>query len=203
MAVLDQKTPTRRKKDVRNITDKLSAIEAEKKEKEVREELLERKKAAKTNDTDPEVTTYNSDDTDYIAKPPRKKKKIDIMSKISITSDRANVSYQARTMIAASTANALGIDIGDTNISKTSGWRKAQEVRTKTSATIKETFKCPDKCTVHWDGKGLTLKGNKKSNRVCVYLTGADAITTRKLLGVPETPSGTGPSGLCKLSRNY
>ena len=181
-----------KKRDVRNVTDKLSAIEAEKKEKKVREELLERKKAAKTNDTDPEVTTNNIDDTDYIVKPPRKKKKIDIMSKISITSDRANVSYQARTMIAASTANALGIDIGDTNISKTSGWRKAQEVRTKTSATIKEKFKCPDKCTVHWDGKGLTLKGNRKSNRVCVYLTGADANTTRKLLGVPETPSGTG-----------
>ena len=114
------------------------------------------------------------------------------MGKISLTYDRLNVSYQARTMIAASTANALGIKIDDTNISKTTAWRKAQEVRTRTSAVIKEAFKCPNKVTVHWDGKTLTLKGNKKSNRVCVYLTGAEANTIRKLLGVPETPSGTG-----------
>ena len=42
-----------------------------------------------------------------------------VVSKISLTSDRTNVSYQARTMIAASTANALGIDLENTNISKT------------------------------------------------------------------------------------
>ena len=84
------------------------------------------------------------------------------------------MSYQARNMIAASTANALGINIEDTNICKTSAWRKAQEVITKTSAEIKEKFKCPEKCTTHWDGKTMILKGNKKSNRVCVYLTGAE-----------------------------
>ena len=48
-----------------------------------------------------------------------------------------------------------------------------------------------DKCTAHWDGKTMILRGNKKSNRVCVYLTGAEANASRKLLGVPETPSGT------------
>ena len=38
----------------------------------------------------------------------------------------------------------------------------------------------------------MILKENKKSNRVCVYLTGAEKNISRKLLGVPETPSGTG-----------
>ena len=95
-------------------------------------------------------------------------------------------------MIAASAANALGVDVADTNISKTTAWRKAKEARTVTAATIKEAFKCPDKVTVHWDGKALTLRENQKSNRVCVYVSGAGSDCSRKLLAVPETPSGTG-----------
>ena len=97
------------------------------------------------------------------------------MGKISLTSDRVNISYQGRTMIAASAINALGIDVNDTNISKTTAWRKAQQVRTETAASIKEGYKPPAKATGHWDGKTVSLKGNTKSNRVCVYLTGADA----------------------------
>ena len=95
-------------------------------------------------------------------------------------------------MIAASTINAMGGNIDDTNVSKTSAWRKAKQVRTETAAQVKNTFKCPAKVTAHWDGKGLDLVGNTKSNRICVYLAGADSEMERKLLGVPETPSGTG-----------
>ena len=136
----------------------------------------------------------DDEDSEYIEadKKIKRRKKVDIMSSISLTSDRVNVSVRGRTMIAASTANALGVDLADTNISKSTAWRKAQEVRSKTSAKIKEDFKCPEYCTVHWDGKTLTLKRNKKTNRVCVYLTGVGADSSRKLLGVPETPSGTG-----------
>ena len=36
------------------------------------------------------------------------------------------------------------------------------------------------------------MKGNLKSNRVCVYLSSAGADKTRKLLGVPEVKDGTG-----------
>ena len=38
----------------------------------------------------------------------------------------------------------------------------------------------------------MILKENKNSNRVCVYLTGAETNASRKLLGVHETPSCTG-----------
>ena len=58
-------------------------------------------------------------------------------------------------------------------------------MRTETAAVIKEAFDCPDKVIVHWDGKTLTLKGNLKSNRVCVYVTGTEAEILRKLLAVP------------------
>ena len=179
--------------DTRKITDKLSAIGTEIKENEAKSELLARKKAAEEADSDPEnIDIDNNNDPEYTVKQPKGKKKIDVMSKISITSDRANVSYQARTMIVASTANALGIDINDTNISKTTAWRKAQEVRIKTSDGIKEKFECPDHCIGHFDGKTLTIKGNEKTNRICVYVTGGGENPIRKLLGVPETPSGTG-----------
>ena len=61
-----------------------------------------------------------------------KKKKVDTKGK--------NVSYQARTMIAAATANALGWNIGETNISKTTDWRKAKEVRAKTAEKNQARF---------------------------------------------------------------
>ena len=57
---------------------------------------------------------------------------------------------------------------------------------------IEKEFEAPDHITVHWDGKILKVKGNIKSNRVCVHIAGADATRVQKLLGVPEVESGTG-----------
>ena len=45
---------------------------------------------------------------------------------------------------------------------------------------------------VHWDGKLLKLKGNVKSNRVCVYVTGVNGEKVRKLLGITDCPGGSG-----------
>ena len=176
-------------RDDRKIEEFVRAESKEQKSEEEGEDLLERKRTE--IDRNETVAQDNPGDEDYFEQR-KKKKKIDVMGKISLTSDRVNVSYQARTMIAASTINALGLNIDDTNINKTTAWRKAQEVRTETAANLKEKFKCPTMVTVHWDGKTLTLKQNIKSNRVCVYLSGVEADRTRKLLGVPETPSGTG-----------
>ena len=36
------------------------------------------------------------------------------------------------------------------------------------------------------------MKGNVKSNRICVYLTGANSQKVKKLLGIPDSQSGTG-----------
>ena len=114
------------------------------------------------------------------------------MGPITLTSDRVWASFQARAMIAASTVNALGLDIADTNISVTTAWRRAQDVRLKTSSNIKQNYKPPENSIVHWDGKIVNLKGNSTSNRVCVYVSGAGNDTSKKLLSVPETPNGTG-----------
>ena len=59
---------------------------------------------------------------------------------------------------------------------------------------IRMSFIPAENVLVHWDGKMLNLKGNIKSNRVCVYLTGVDEEKKKKLLGIPECCDGTGLS---------
>ena len=178
--------------DTRKIVAVVRAEQSEKKKEAIEKELFERKGTVKEAG-EVFVEDDNNNDKDFVdTARNKKKKKIDIMGHISTTADRTNTYYTARSMIAASAANALGVDVADTNISKTTAWRKAKEARTVTAATIKEAFKCPDKVTVHWDGKALTLRENQKSNRVCVYVSGAGSDCSRKLLAVPETPSGTG-----------
>ena len=135
----------------------------------------------------------NENDKDFVVKEVKKKmQKIDVMGKISNTCDARNISLTDRTMVAASVANALGVDIRDTNINRGSAWRKGQKARVGKSNEIKESFKCPEKVVIHWDGKTLILRGREVSKRVCVYLSGVEDDRLRKLLGIPETESGKG-----------
>ena len=128
----------------------------------------------------------------FYPKKSKKVKKIEVMKKISLTCDARNISIRDRTVVAASVANALGIDIDQTDISKTTAWRTGQKARIEKARDIIDTYECPDKVVVHWDGKTLTLRGRIESIRVCVYLSGVDAEKTRKLLGIPKTESGKG-----------
>ena len=79
-----------------------------------------------------------------------------------------------------------------TNISKSTAHRKGQTGRIEKSEEIKKDFIKPEFVAIHWDGKILNVKGNRKSNRVCVYITGANIEKSRKLLGVPEALGGKG-----------
>ena len=148
------------------------------------------------DDEDEEDVVDNGDEADIDFDPGKEKKvktkMLDIMGPVTATADRLGLSVRQRTMMAASVTNTLGIDIKHTNINKSSAFKKAQKQRLKISETIMEEFEKPEQCVVHWDGKILKVKGNLQSNRVCVYLTGADAEKARKLLGVPETKDGTG-----------
>ena len=177
-------------RDKRIITALVTASEKEQADKDLKKDLEERRKSEVESS---EVTAGaevedSTQDKDYNVGRLRQKEK----RKICLSSDRVNVSYRARAMIAASTINAMGGNIDDTNVSKTSAWRKSRQGRTEPAAQVKDTFKCPAKVTAHWDGKSLNLIGNTKSNRISVYLAGAYSEMDRKLLGVPETPSGTG-----------
>ena len=127
-----------RNRDNRLITEVLRAEANEQKSLEDKKDLMERKRMEKENFDEGEDIDNNNDKTYAAGK--LRKKKVDIMGKISLTADRANVSYTARAMIAASTINAIGGNIDETNISKTTAWRKAQKARSQTAAQIKTEF---------------------------------------------------------------
>ena len=74
----------------------------------------------------------------------------------------------------------------------TSAWRRGQTARIEKAYQMKDNFVCPDMVVLHWDGKTLKLRGNIKSNRVCVYLSGVSEESYRKLHGIPECCSGKG-----------
>ena len=119
-------------------------------------------------------------------------KKINVMGPVSRTADARGLSMRDRTAMAASVANCLGVDVKKTNINVGSAWKKAQIERVKIAEKVKNNFNCPERVAAHWDGKTLKVKGNLKSSRVCVYLSGADQNKVRKLIGIPETISGSG-----------
>ena len=67
-----------------------------------------------------------------------------------------------------------------------------KKVRVAKAKEICDSFQCPAKGVIHWDGKTLFLRGRVESKRVCVYLSGVEEDRSRKLLGIPEAVSGKG-----------
>ena len=150
-------------------------------------------KAEYEKENNDETLDENDNDKDYLIKKGKKgKDTIYVMGKISLTCDALNISIRDRTVISASVANALGVDIDKTNINQTSAWRMGQKARLEKAADILTNYDCPDKVVVHWDGKTLKLRGRIDSKRVCIFISGVDAQKTRKLLGIPEVESGKG-----------
>ena len=174
--------------------------EAARLEKEERDRLEEdeRKRSfykETTRETEEvEALDVNENDLTYEERKTKKKKKIDVMGAIAQCSDARHLSVRDKTFVAASVSNAFGIGIEETNISKTTAWRRGGEERVKKAAEIKDNFSCPNKVCVHWDGKTLQKKGKIKSNRVAVHISGLGSETeqVQKLLGIPEAPSGGG-----------
>ena len=139
--------------------------------------------------------TRKTRDENYESKESRRqggKRKIDVMGPISLTADARNLSLRDQVVMAASVANAIGVNIDDTNISKSTAWYQRSKQRVKRAKEVMDEFVCSDKVVVHWDGKTLTLKGKVESKRVCVYLSGVEAEKSIKLLGIPECSSGKG-----------
>ena len=188
---LDSLDMRQKKRDDRKLKEKLTrdAKLAKEKAEQDRDQRIDI--AEKENiDEEKENIDENDNDTEYVVG--EKKKLIDVMGKISLTCDAKNISVRDRIVIAGSVAKAVGVDINETNINRSTAWRKGQRVRLEKAKEIKEDFIIPEKVVVHWDGKTLTLRGRIQSKRVCIYLSGVDAEQTRKLLGIPQAASGTG-----------
>ena len=135
----------------------------------------------------------DSRDRSYISEMKEQtKKKIDVMGPVAATADRLNLSSAAMAMHSAATARALGVKVGDTNISVTTAWRKRTEGRKKLACNIKKSFSPFNLSGLHWDGKSLKLYRHMKGNFVVVYMTGVEEGQPSQLLGIPMAPGGTG-----------
>ena len=154
-----------KKKDNRKLSDKLKSLRAE------AGKVTGNKMNQIEADDEDEVKGKNEKaDRDFQFRQTtrrKKKRKIDVMGPITATADRLGLSVSQRCTMAATVANTLGVDIDDTNICRSSAWRRAREERVKLSNIIKENFNKPGMLIVHWDGKIFKVKGNTQSNRVC------------------------------------
>ena len=177
-----------KKKD--NVKEKKTEDE---KRKVVTEEKNKKARFATVNtmEMDDASTDMNANDKDFNA-PKSKKRKADIAGAIASTGDRLNISCRQRTMIASSVVKAVGVSVHDTNISRTTVWRKSRENRITSADKIKQDFVKPKYLTVHWDGKIMKLRKGVTSDRCCVYVAAAGPDKVQKLLGVPDLPRGTG-----------
>ena len=177
-----------KKKD--NAKEKMTEDE---KRKVVTEEKNKKARFATVNtmEMDDASTDMNANDKDFNA-PKSKKRKADIAGAIASTGDRLNISCRQRTMIASSVVKAVGVSVHDTNISRTTVWRKSRENRITSADKIKQDFVKPKYLTVHWDGKIMKLRKGVTSDRCCVYVAAAGPDKVQKLLGVPDLPRGTG-----------
>ena len=122
----------------------------------------------------------DSDENDTNWVPPeckgrRKKQKADIMGDVSLTGDRLGLSVRQRAMFAATVCHAAQVPISETNISKTTAWRRGQKKRVTKAAEIKEKLNPPDCIIGHWAGKC--------SERCCVYVSGVEENKTIGTMG--------------------
>lgn len=106
--------------------------------------------------------------------------------------DRTNVSDRDATYLLAATAQSLGHDIGNFNISRASIRRVRIANRTMAVQRLKEQFISHEshQLTVHWDGKLLPdITGHATVDRLPVLVSGHGI---EQLLGVPKLNHGTG-----------
>ena len=154
-----------RKRDDRRLNEERAREAKEKEVKEAKEKEEKTKYERDENEDEVGMDENKNDPTFQVKERQMKKDKIDVMGKISLTCDARNISKNDHTVVAASVANALGVNINQTNISSTTVWRKGQEVRSKKAREVKKGFRCPDKAVVHWDGKTLAVRGRLASWR--------------------------------------
>lgn len=122
----------------------------------------------------------------------KRKMKNFITPKLVATLDKCKVSDRDAVRILIGTAEALGHDLSQLAISKSTIRNCRKQIRSETAINLKEKFQniLPQTITVHWDGKLLpSLTGKEKVDRLPVVITSTE---TEHLLGVPALQAGTG-----------
>ena len=164
----------------------------ERRRSEAFENNNEQADADEADDEDDEDDEDESNNEKPSSSRPRKRK-INIMGPISLAADGRGISLRDRTIIAAETMKAAGLDINDTNISVGSATYHAKKSRAKLAEKLEEDWRCPSHVTLHWDTKMVEVTGSyQKSNRCCVVLRGCDPENLEIILAIPEIKDGKG-----------
>lgn len=113
-------------------------------------------------------------------------------TKLAAALDKCKVSDRNAVHIIIAAAEALGYDVDDLIINRSSIHRHREDLRKKYAMNLRKELGKTDiqAITVHWDGKLLPAITNKETvDRLPVVATFSG---NEKLLGVPQIPSGTG-----------
>ena len=152
------------------------------------------------------ISEEEEEETDEEEKttPARKTKKIKIMQDptVSLMSDRLNLSSRERTGIVSAVTQALGHDLEDISISKSTASRSGKKIRQQISEHLKETFEPPSYSSIHWDSK-LVTEADGKVERLAIVVTGRPSAIEGKLLSVSKVPDSTGRSQANGNHRSY
>lgn len=107
------------------------------------------------------------------------------------TLDRVNVSDRQAMFLVGSVAQALGTNVEDISLSRSTIRRKRNEIRKSIVESDKSSFSPLNPLVMHWDGKLLPniVGGVEKVDRIAVIVTGGEI---EKLLAVPAVKKGTG-----------
>ena len=170
-------------RDVRILKKK----EAETQKRRKEDEWKEQRKKIHLEEEEGEEEKENDDN--FVVAEQRRVKKVNIMSHISSTADRLNLSMRSRAMCVSSVTNALGVDLSATNISVMSAWRHGKKAREKVAQGLKEKFDPSRSYILHWDGKSVHLSRGAKGHFVAIYLTTADGSAEYHLLDIPNVQS--------------
>lgn len=117
-----------------------------------------------------------------------------ITERLVSTLDRCKVSDRDAIHLISAVADALGQDLNDVVLNRTSLQRSRRELRAKKVEKLKNEFKNIDlnAAVVHWDGKCLpSLTGHEIVDRLPVIISNGEV---EQILHIPALDSGTGKS---------
>ena len=113
--------------------------------------------------------------------------------------DRTKVTDREAPHLLAATADALGHDIQELPLSRSSIRRARMQYREEFATDLRSKFTPSSALVVHWDGKLLPdITGKQKVDRLPVIVSGVE---TEQLLGVPKITSGTGEAQAAAVVR--
>lgn len=107
------------------------------------------------------------------------------------TWDRENLSVRQATTSFAAAASAMGVQVSDLALSRSTVHRVRRSGREALAKQLGSTSATPDRLVLHWDGKLLpAISGEQEvQDRIAVLVTGEGQ---EQLLGVPLALDGTG-----------